>query len=107
MGSNLSLSSFSFLFLALSEDERERGRGKRNRLLCLLLAGGGENFVDAALHVEVTFGDVVELAGEDHLEAADDVLEGHVLAGRADEDFGELQRLREEALDLQGAIVGL
>src|SRR5690606_40417482 len=84
-----------------------RGRGKRNRLLCLLLAGGGEDFVDAALHVEVTFGDVVELAGEDHLEAADGVLDGHVFAGRAGEDFGDVEGLREEALDLAGAIDGL
>ena len=68
---------------------------------------GGDDFVDAALHVEVALGNVVEFAVEDHLEAADGFLDGDVFAGRAGEDFGDRERLREEALDLAGAENGL
>ena len=58
--------------------------------------------VDAADHVERLLGQVVVLAGDDGLEAADRVLERHVLAGAAGEHFGDVERLRQEALDLAG-----
>src|SRR5580698_6065486 len=64
-----------------------------------LLLGRADHFVDAALHVEIALGHVVELAVEDHLEAADGFLDGHVFARRAGEDLGDGERLREEALD--------
>ena len=46
---------------------------------------------------------MVELAGENHFEAAQGVFEGDVLTGRAREDFGHVERLREELLDLTSA----
>ena len=43
---------------------------------------------------------MVEFAVEDHLEAANGFFDGNVFAGRAGEDFGDRERLREEALNL-------
>src|SRR5690348_13122431 len=59
--------------------------------------------LDRARHVEGLLRQVVALARDDHLEALDRVLERHVLAGRAREDLGHVERLREEALDLPRA----
>src|SRR5579863_1027131 len=59
-----------------------------------------DGFLDGADHVEGLFRQVVVLAGHDALEAADGVLQGHVLAGRAGEHFGHRERLGQEALDL-------
>src|SRR5690606_1874978 len=56
--------------------------------------------------VEVTFSDVIEFAVENHLEAADSVLDRNVFAGRTGEHFGDVERLREETLDLAGAVNG-
>jgi hypothetical protein len=64
------------------------------------------HFVDAALHIEVAFRDVVELAVEDHLESAHRVLDRDILAGGAGEDLGNVERLGKETLDLAGAIDG-
>jgi hypothetical protein len=61
------------------------------------------DLVDAALHVEVRLTDIVVLAVEDLLEAADRLRDGNVLARRAGEDFRNVERLREEALDLASA----
>src|SRR5262245_7168164 len=61
------------------------------------------HFLDAADHVEVLLGDVVELAVEDLFEAGDRVLERHELAVHAGELRGDEERLREELLDLAGA----
>src|SRR5581483_11639817 len=72
-----------------------------------LLRGGARHLLrpldralDRADHVERLLGQVVVLAVEDLAEAADRVLELHVLAGRAGELLGDEVRLREEALDL-------
>jgi hypothetical protein len=59
--------------------------------------------LDRADHVEGLLGQLVVLAVEDLAEAADRVLELHVLAGRAGELLGDEERLRQEALDLAGA----
>ena len=59
-----------------------------------------EGLVDGADHVEGLLGQRIALAGDDHLEAADRLLEGDVFAGRAGEDLGDVERLRQEALDL-------
>src|SRR5690606_19916608 len=67
----------------------------------LLRAFGG--FVDRADHVERLLGQVIVLAVHDGLEALDRVLQRHVLAGRAGEHFRNVERLREEALDLARA----
>ncbi len=72
-----------------------------------LLLRGGDDFVDATLHVEIAFWNVVEFAIEDHLEAAHGFFDGDVFAGRAREHFGDRERLREEALDFAGAVNGL
>src|SRR3569832_1451630 len=59
-----------------------------------------EGFVDGADHVERLLGQVVAFAGDDHLEAADRFGQRHVLARRAREHLGDVERLRQEALDL-------
>ncbi|ABA50504.1 hypothetical protein BURPS1710b_0178 [Burkholderia pseudomallei 1710b] len=64
------------------------------------LLGLLEGFVDRADHVERLFRQVVALAVDDHLEAADRFLQRHVLARRAREHFGDVERLRQETLDL-------
>src|SRR5690554_768334 len=66
----------------------------------LHLVGFLDGLVDGADHVEGLLGQLVILAVEDALEAADGVLEGHVLAGRPGEHLGHEERLRQEALDL-------
>ena len=51
-------------------------------------------------HVEGLLGKRVALAADDHLEAADRLLQRHVLARRAGEHLGDVEGLRQEALDL-------
>src|SRR5881392_1044500 len=67
------------------------------------LLGLLEDLVDRADHVEGLLGQVIALSGHDHLEAADRLGQRHVLAGRAREHFGNVERLRQEALDLARA----
>src|SRR6218665_2231682 len=67
------------------------------------LLGLLEGFVDGAHHVERLFRQVVGFAVDDHLEAPDGFPQRHVLAGRAGEHFGHMERLRQKALDLAGA----
>src|SRR3954471_20092137 len=62
-----------------------------------------DGFVDGADHVERLLGHVVAFAVDDHLETTDGFLQRHVLARRAREDFGDVERLRQETLDLAGA----
>src|SRR3546814_14150250 len=66
-----------------------------------------DRLVDAADHVERLLGDVVAFAVDDHLEAADGVLQRHVLARRTGEHLGHVEGLAEEALDLARARHGL
>ena len=67
---------------------------------CLGLLDG---LVDAADHVEGLLGQVVVLAFDDLLEAADRLAERDVLARRAGEVLGDEEGLGEEALDPAGA----
>ena len=67
------------------------------------LLGGFENFVDRALHVEGLLRDGVVLAIDDFLEAADGIGDLDVLAGEASELLGNVEGLRQEALNLTGA----
>src|SRR3546814_3432808 len=55
-----------------------------------------DRLVDAADHVERLLGDVVAFAVDDHLEAADGVLQRHVLARRTGEHLGHVEGLAEE-----------
>src|SRR6266581_1514834 len=61
-----------------------------------------EDLLDRPHHVEGLLGDLVQLAGHDHLEAADGVLQGDVLARDAGELLGHVKGLGEELLDLPG-----
>src|SRR5450756_2898858 len=65
------------------------------------LLGG---LLDAADHEEGLFGQVVALAVDEVLEAAHGVGQRDVLAGDAGELLGDVERLREEALDLARAL---
>ena len=60
--------------------------------------------LDRARHVEGRLGQGVVRAGEDLLEGADGVLEGHELALVASEDLRDLEGLRHETLDLTRAL---
>src|SRR5512137_85436 len=62
-----------------------------------------ERVLDRADHVERLLGQGVALAVDDHLEAADRVLQRDVLARRAGEHLRDEERLRQEALDLARA----
>src|SRR5690606_35264390 len=64
-------------------------------LLCL-----GDGFLDGADHVERLLRQMIVVAVAQALEALDGVLQAHELARRAGEDLGDVERLREEALDL-------
>src|SRR5438445_10636771 len=76
------------------------------RLLLAHLLGLLKGLVDAADHVERLLRQAVALTVADHLETADRFLERDVLARRAGEHFGDMERLREEALDLARAADG-
>src|SRR4051812_29560786 len=62
-----------------------------------------DRLLDGADHVEGAFRQIVILAGDQALEAFDRVLELDEHAGRAGEDLGDMEGLRQEALDLAGA----
>src|SRR6201995_3192016 len=62
-----------------------------------------DRLFDGADHVEGGFRQVVILAFAEIAEALDGVAELDELAGRTGEDFGDVERLRQEALDLAGA----
>src|SRR6266568_1400214 len=62
-----------------------------------------DSLFDRTDHVERLLGQVIVLAVDDCLEAADRVLECHVLAGRPRKCFRDVERLRQEALDLARA----
>ena len=66
----------------------------------------GDRLLDPADHVEGRFGKVVVFAVDDRLERADRVLDLDELAGDASEHFGDVERLRQEALDLPRAADG-
>mmetsp|Transcript_2504 Transcript_2504/g.7899 ORF Transcript_2504/g.7899 Transcript_2504/m.7899 type:complete len:228 (+) Transcript_2504:208-891(+) len=76
-----------------------RSSGRLGRELLRLLG----RLLDRADHVERHLRQVVVLALEQALEAAERVGEGDKLARRAREDLGDVERLREEALDLARA----
>src|ERR1700743_1194342 len=62
-----------------------------------------DRLFDGSDHVESRFRQMVVLAFADGAEALDGVGEFDELAGRAGEDFGDVEWLRQEALDLAGA----
>src|SRR4249920_3025009 len=69
-----------------------------SQLLALL-----DGFLDGADHIEGRFRQVIVLAFADRTETLDGVGEIDKLAGRTGEDFGDVERLRQEALDLARA----
>src|SRR4030067_2600414 len=69
----------------------------------LHLLSGLQNHVDTAHHVKGLLGDLVMLAVDYFLEAADGVLELDILALPAGEYLGHEERLRKEFLDFSGA----
>jgi hypothetical protein len=62
-----------------------------------------DDFLDTANHVERLLRQMIVFASTDALEALDRVLEGNVLAWGTGEDFGDVEGLGEETLDLAGA----
>src|SRR5205807_10220812 len=66
-------------------------------------ASSFHNHIDAALHVEVLFGNFVMFAIEDFFEAAHRLRDRNILAFRAGKNFSDMERLAEEALNLAGA----
>src|SRR3954449_10143609 len=70
------------------------------------LVRGLDDLVDAALHEERRLRQVVVLAVDDLAERADRVVDRDVRARRAGERLGDVERLRQEALDLARALHG-
>src|SRR5690606_39848211 len=99
--------SFKSLIRPSGTFSRGAGEGSSCSGLFGHLVGLLDGFLDAADHVERLLRQVVVLALDDALEAADGVLERDVLARGAGEHFGDVERLAEEALDLAGAGHGL
>ena len=62
-----------------------------------------DGFIDGADHVEGRFRQVIVFAFEDAFEAFDGVFERHEHARRTGKDFSDVERLRQEALDLPRA----
>src|SRR5207302_10647890 len=77
--------------------KRERSGATRASLQCLRFL---DRLFDGADHVESLFRQMVVFPVDDRLEAADRILERNVLAWRAREGFGDMEGLRQEALDL-------
>src|SRR3954465_1274851 len=68
------------------------------------LVRGLDDLVDAALHEERRLRQIVVLALDDLAERAHRVVDRDVRARRAGERLGDVERLREEALDLARAL---
>src|SRR5262249_2674322 len=66
----------------------------------LQLFGFLKHFFDGPLHPERLLGNIVVLAFGDFAETSDGVRQFHVLAGESGKLFGDVERLREEPLDL-------
>ena len=62
-----------------------------------------DGFVDSADVEEGLFGILVHLAGEDHLESADSLAQGHHHSGEAGKLFSHEEGLGEEALGSAGS----
>src|ERR1700722_16909399 len=62
-----------------------------------------DGLFDGADHIEGLLGQMVVLAFAEVAKTLDGVGKVDELAGRAGEDFGDEERLRQEALDLAGA----
>src|SRR3954469_19021401 len=74
------------------------------RATALALVRGLDDLVDAALHEERRLRQLVMLAVDDLLERAHRVVDRDVRARRAGERLGDVERLRQEALDLARAL---
>src|SRR3954449_13335665 len=74
------------------------------RATALALVRGLDDLVDAALHEERRLRQLVVLAVDDLLEGAHRVVDWDVRARRAGERLGDVERLRQEALDLARAL---
>src|SRR5919202_4693189 len=70
----------------------------------LALVRGLDDLVDAALHEERRLGQLVVLAVDDLAERAHGLVDRDIRAGRAGERLGDVERLRQEALDLARAL---
>ena len=96
--------------VALPETMRASGETRSNCMVSAISApyaaaaaifsGLGDHVFDAPDHVEGRFGQVVVFSRDDGLERPDRVLERHLHAGRAGEDFRHVEGLRQEALEL-------
>src|SRR5690606_18212199 len=73
-------------------------------LLALTLVVSLENFIDAALHVEILLRDMIEITLQDSLETTDGFFQGNVFTRRTGEHFRHVERLRQETLDLTRAV---
>src|SRR5450631_4824761 len=62
-----------------------------------------DGLFDGADHVEGGFRQMIIFAFDDSAETLDGVGKVDEFAGRSREDFGDVERLRQEALDLAGA----
>jgi len=73
---------------------------------CFELSALFEGFLEATLHVESSFGELITRTSQEHLETFEGLCEFDELAGLSGEDFGHDERLREETLNLTGTSNG-
>src|ERR1700730_10239310 len=78
---------------------RPKANDQRPLLRCFQLLRRLQHFINRAFHVKRLLGDIVVLAFVDFLEALYRVRDFNVAAGRAGELLGDVERLRQEALD--------
>src|SRR5712691_12431882 len=77
--------------------------GLRSSRFCREFLALLDRLFDGADHVESRLRQVIVFSFDQALEALDRVGESHELAGSTREHFGDMERLRQEALDLAGA----
>ncbi len=82
---------------------RRRRRSQLRQLRCgFHLFSGFQHFLDGALHIKGLLGDIVVLAFDDGFEAFYRVSDLDVASLRAGELLGNVEWLRQEALNLCG-----
>src|SRR5947209_18218327 len=81
-----------------------RAKGSLCRRLHFLRCA--HHFIDCALHVKGLLRNIVVLSFDDFLEAFHGVSDFHVTAWRSRELLGNVERLRQESLNLAGSAYG-
>src|SRR5690554_4013914 len=105
-GVNLLFSAYDVAMYCHSHISKPLGSESERGLLAFFRLHGlrfFDGFVHRADHVESLFRHVVIVAVQDAFEAADRVFQRHILTWRTGKHFSNMERLRQEPLNLTGA----